>query len=116
MDFLWKDHLTMMDELREAVRLRAYGQKEPLIEYKREGHIAFNNMMKNIESMIADRITKIKKAEKIRNNSRIIIRKNIDPEKEKLKSFNRAKRNDPCPCGATHPDGSPVKFKKCHGK
>ncbi|MDA3814893.1 MAG: preprotein translocase subunit SecA [Patescibacteria group bacterium] len=116
MDFLWKDHLTMMDELREAVRLRAYGQKEPLIEYKREGHIAFNNMMKNIESMIADRITKIKKAEKIRNNSRIIIRNNIDPEKEKLKSFNRAKRNDPCPCGATHPDGSPVKFKKCHGK
>lgn len=116
MDFLWKDHLTMMDELREAVRLRAYGQKEPLVEYKREGHIAFKNMMENIESMIADRITKIKKAEKIRNSSRIIIRKNIDPTKEKLKNFSEVKRNDPCPCGATHPDGTPVKFKKCHGK
>ncbi|MCF7845510.1 MAG: preprotein translocase subunit SecA [Candidatus Pacebacteria bacterium] len=116
MDFLWKDHLTMMDELREAVRLRAYGQKEPLVEYKREGHIAFKNMMENIESMIADRITKIKKAEKIRNSSRIIIRKNIDPTKEKLKNFSGVKRNDPCPCGATHPDGTPVKFKKCHGK
>ncbi|MEA2092882.1 MAG: preprotein translocase subunit SecA [Patescibacteria group bacterium] len=116
MDFLWKDHLTMMDELREAVRLRAYGQKEPLVEYKKEGHIAFSNMMKNIESMIADRITKIKKAEKTRNSSRIIIRKNIDPAKEKLKNFSGVKRNDPCPCGATHPDGTPVKFKKCHGK
>jgi preprotein translocase subunit SecA len=116
MDFLWKDHLTMMDDLREAVRLRAYGQKEPLVEYKREGHIAFNSMMENIESMISERITKIKKAQKIRNNSRIIIRKNIDPEKEKTKDFSGVKRNDPCPCGATHPDGTPVKFKKCHGK
>ncbi len=116
MDFLWKDHLTMMDDLREAVRLRAYGQKEPLVEYKREGHIAFNSMMENIESMISERITKIKKAQKIRNNSRIIIRKNIDPEKEKAKDFSGVKRNDPCPCGATHPDGTPVKFKKCHGK
>ncbi len=116
MDFLWKDHLTMMDEMREAVRLRAYGQKEPLVEYKREGHIAFKNMMNNIETMIADRITKVKKAEKRSIASRVIIRDNIDPEKEKLKDFNNVKRNDPCPCGAKYPDGHPVKFKKCHGK
>jgi preprotein translocase subunit SecA len=116
MDFLWKDHLTMMDELRRAVRLRAYGQKEPLVEYKREGHIAFQNMMKNIESMIADRIMKVKKVEKKREASRIIIRNNIDPEKEKQGDFGSVKRNDPCPCGAKYPDGRPVKFKKCHGK
>ncbi len=100
MDFLWKDHLTMMDELRESVRLRAYGQKDPLVEYKREGHQAFHNLMQNIESEIADRIFRVKKPKARAEGPRVVI---------KRKSEEVAKRNDPCPCG------SGKKYKKCHG-
>ncbi len=109
LDFLWKDHLTMMDELREAVRLRAYGQKDPLVEYKREGHKAFQDLMVNIEFEIAERILRVKKAEKRSISPRIMIKRNIEPAREKTKEKSVG-RNDPCHCG------SGKKYKKCHGK
>ncbi len=106
-DFLWKDHLTMMDELREAVRLRAYGQKDPLTEYKREGHKAFQELMVHIEEEIADRILKVKKA-KPRQTTRLVINSNVPTSESK--KFKSVGRNDLCPCG------SGKKYKKCHGK
>ncbi len=118
MDFLWRDHLTMMDELREAVRLRAYGQKDPLTEYKREGHIAFTELMRNIETRIADRVLRVKEAQKENFGPRkILIKNNIKPitEKEKTNGM-QVKRNDPCPCGAKKEDGRSVKYKHCCGK
>ncbi len=107
MDFLWKDHLTMMEELREAVKLRAYGQKDPLTEYKREGHQAFRNLMVNIEIEIIERISKVNVVKQRSTPQRIVIRKNIETKKD---GFKDVKRNDPCPCG------SGKKYKKCHGK
>jgi preprotein translocase subunit SecA len=108
MDFLWKDHLTMMDELREAVKLRAYGQKDPLTEYKREGHGAFRELMINIETEIIERILKVKVARQRPNAPRIIIRKNIEENSGSDKK--NIGRNSPCYCG------SGKKFKKCHGR
>ncbi len=108
MDFLWKDHLTMMEELREAVKLRAYGQKNPLVEYKREGHGAFRELMVNIENEILERIMKVSVARRVPTNQRIIIKRNIEPSKGAIQNKNVG-RNDPCPCG------SGKKFKKCHG-
>jgi preprotein translocase subunit SecA len=109
MDFLWKDHLTMMDELREAVKLRAYGQKDPLTEYKREGHGAFRELMVNIESEIIERILKVNVVRQKPSTSRIIIRRNVDVNEKGVENKNIG-RNDLCPCG------SGKKFKKCHGK
>ncbi len=118
MDFLWKEHLTMMDELREAVKLRAYGQKDPLTEYKREGHHAFQNLMVNIEAEIADRILRVKTARTRQSGQRIVLKRSADntprggsgqgsPKKDAR--YKNVGRNDPCPCG------SGKKFKKCHG-
>jgi len=109
MDFLWKDHLTMMDELREAVKLRAYGQKDPLTEYKREGHGAFRELMTNIEAEIIERILKVNVVKQKPSTSRIIIRRNVDVNEKSAENKNVG-RNDPCYCG------SGKKFKKCHGK
>jgi preprotein translocase subunit SecA len=109
MDFLWKDHLTMMEELREAVKLRAYGQKDPLTEYKREGHRAFRELMAVIETEIIERILKVNVVKQKPPTSRIIIRRNVDVNEKKPQEKNIG-RNDPCYCG------SGKKFKKCHGK
>ncbi len=116
MDFLWKEHLTMMEELREAVRLRAYGQKDPLTEYKREGHKAFRELMENIEMEIADRVLRVKTPQMRKESPRIVVRRNIEEKSTSGQSFRNIGRNDPCPCGAKTADGRPVKFKKCHGK
>jgi len=111
-DFLWKDHLTMMEELREAVRLRAYGQKDPLTEYKREGHKAFHDLMENMELEIAERILKVRKVKKNPSTPKITIKRKDVGSKEEGVSVrtSSAGRNDPCPCG------SGKKYKKCHGK
>ncbi len=108
MDFLWKDHLSMMEELREAVRLRAYGNKQPLIEYKREGHMAFQALMRNIETEVAERMLRIRAVQRRPVAQNITIR-NIANKiaKETIKKKKEVGRNDPCPCG------SGKKYKKC---
>jgi preprotein translocase subunit SecA len=115
MDFLWKDHLTMMDELREAVKLRAYGQKDPLTEYKKDGHLAFRELMQTIETEIADRILKVRMAKTKPISQRIVVRENIIPGEKKVEG-EKVGRNDPCPCGAKRADGQPMKYKNCCGK
>ena len=109
LDTLWQDHLSNMDHLRDSVRLRAYGGHDPLIEYKNEGHRMFQRLLEEIDMSIASSVFKA----------------NLQPQKQSSVSFGRpvlpkskdeVGRNDPCPCGAKHPDGSPVKYKKCHGK
>jgi preprotein translocase subunit SecA len=113
-DSLWVEHLEEMEAIRESVRLRAYGQKDPLVEYKNEGHIAFRNLINSWEKGISEMIFKIKSVSfapsaiekggaEIRNN-------NYTRSKRKIG------RNDPCYCGAKKPDGTPVKYKHCHGR
>jgi preprotein translocase subunit SecA len=118
-DTLWMEHLEAMDYLRSSVNLRAYGQREPLIEYKREGLMMFREMQNNFLEQVANLIIKIntdniqinleekeevKKVDYITNEKDI--NSNINPSS---KSEPEVGRNDPCPCG------SGKKYKKCHG-
>jgi len=64
LDAIWMDHLTYMDYLRSGVGLRGYASRDPLVEYKNEGHIAFEKMVANVLSTIADRIARVKLEEK----------------------------------------------------
>ncbi len=103
LDALWMDHLENMEYLRDSVRLRAYGQQDPLVEYKNEGHKMFKQLLSIIESSIVQTILKVSLAEK---PSPAV--QQYQPTSA-LKQKTKVGRNDPCPCG------SGKKFKKCHG-
>lgn len=119
-DLFWMDHLEMMDYLRGSVNLRAYGQRDPLVEYKKEGLRLFKQM----EYSIADAVMKtipemtltIKKAEEVKvvehqDAPSGITGTSQQPKEKDVTSIStpQAGRNDPCPCG------SGKKYKKCHG-
>ncbi|HXK40739.1 MAG TPA: preprotein translocase subunit SecA, partial [Candidatus Paceibacterota bacterium] len=126
-DELWMDHIEAMEYLRDSVRLRAYGQRDPLVEYKIEGQKMFQQLMSSIGSQVANIIFKVslmKAPQQVKAQER---RPDIVKEKHKHNEVinepahrpataqPRVGRNDPCPCGAINPDGSPKKYKKCHG-
>ena len=100
MDLLWMNHLENIEALRESVRIRAYGQRDPLIEYRRESKMLFDDLEKNLEGWIFAHLFKLR-AEKS-EEGRPMITLNVASDK--------VGRNDPCPCG------SGKKYKKCHGK
>jgi len=103
-DLLWMEHLDSMEHVRDSVRLRAYGQKDPLVEYKSEGHKMFKQLLNTLEVTIANTILKAKTAPKETPGE---VRA---PVSVKTSGDKKVGRNDPCPCG------SGKKFKKCHGK
>ena len=114
-DRLWIDHLDAMDNLREGVGLRGYGQQDPLVEYKKEAYTSFEKLMGMIEEEVIKRLFRIQVAQpppQYRN-----IQTNIDTkDKMGLKPSTKTKpgRNDPCPCGKIDPKtGKPIKYKKC---
>src|SRR5699024_6799840 len=116
-DQKWMDHIDQMDQLRQGIHLRAYGQNDPLREYQLEGFQMFEQMIVAIEEEVA---TYIMKAEVQQNLEREQVVKDTQAvsgeqeETEKKKTpFVRAERvgrNDPCPCG------SGKKYKNCHGR
>ncbi len=110
-DTLWQDHLSYMDHVRDSVRLRAYAGRDPLVEYKNEGHKAFGQLLQMLDASIAENILKAGIAKK----SQIPNPKSQTNPKFQIKN-SKIGRNDPCPCGAKHPDGRPMKYKHCHGK
>jgi len=101
LDTFWIEHLEDMGHLRDSVRLRAYGQQDPLVEYKREGHRMFQQLLSKIENTIANALMKveIKVQRSPMSNSKVAQR----PGK-------KIGRNEPCYCG------SGKKYKKCCGK
>jgi preprotein translocase subunit SecA len=109
LDAFWVEHLENMSRLRDSVGLRAYGQKDPLVEYKTEGHKMFRQLLQAIEAAIAENI--------FRADFQAI----AEPEKPIGKEFRpsagrgrKIGRNDPCPCGKVNPEtGKPMKYKKC---
>ena len=135
-DAKWKDHLYAMDTLREGIGLRAYGQRDPLVEYKREAFNMFSEMIAGIESESTEAIFKVqaKAPEKFRGAFSSVSKEAVHPEALKFQdssneqdvthspapvqsSYLKVGRNDPCPCGKTDPKtGSPLKYKKCCGK
>ncbi|HZX01107.1 MAG TPA: preprotein translocase subunit SecA [Candidatus Paceibacterota bacterium] len=102
LDFFWMNHLEDIEALVESVRLRAYGQKDPLVEYRREGRILFDTMNATFESWAFINVFKLEKLPQVETSTRA-----IQPQKVEFKDVGR---NDACPCG------SGKKYKKCHGK
>ena len=100
LDNLWMNHLEDMEYLRDSVRLRAYGQRDPLVEYKNEGRQLFRDLLFNFEAQVATIILKVQPPQKKIENLKLKI-ENSQP---------KVGRNDPCPCG------SGKKYKRCHGK
>jgi preprotein translocase subunit SecA len=107
------DHLDAMDDLREGVGLRAYGQKDPLIEYKLEAMEMFNHMIGTIQSETVRNLFTIeiaKEPEKPRRVIEIGSQGSTEPPAPVKNTEKKVGRNDPCPCG------SGKKYKFCHGK
>ena len=98
LDFFWMDHLEAMDHLRDSVRLRAYGQQDPLIEYKNEGHRMFRNFLDTVESAI------VKAVFAADMPAQPSVPMFSEPSSSAAKKVGR---NDPCPCS------SGKKYKKC---
>ncbi|MBL8071108.1 MAG: preprotein translocase subunit SecA [Nitrospira sp.] len=118
-DHHWKDHLLGMDHLRDGIGLRGYGQKDPLIEYKREGFDMFSSMMDRIKSDVLERMFRVQAvrgeqppppAPEPTPPPRMVLNRSDEPVTQTVQSqADKTGRNDPCPCG------SGKKFKKCHG-
>jgi preprotein translocase subunit SecA len=110
LDMLWMDHLENMEYLRDSVRLRAYGQQDPLVEYKNEGHKMFRGLLSIMESSIINTILRVSLAQT--PTPKNIGRPSPSSAGTGARFAPGAKigRNDPCPCG------SGKKYKRCHGK
>jgi len=100
LDMLWMGHLEEMESLRDSVRLRAYGQQDPLVEYKSEGHRMFRKLLDILELNI---INAVLKANLTREPASAVKQSQVSEKAE-------VGRNDLCPCG------SGKKYKKCCGK
>ncbi|MEK7665122.1 MAG: preprotein translocase subunit SecA [Patescibacteria group bacterium] len=110
-DNLWQEHLSNMEHVRDSVRLRAYGGKDPLVEYKNEGRKMFYQLLEEIDTNIANNILKASLPQQ-NTASRKYIDGNARGKNNSATSdvAQTIGRNDPCPCG------SGKKYKKCHGK
>ena len=103
-DFNWKSHIQYLEQLRQVIGLRSYGQRDPLVEYKKEAFNLFSNLL---EKLKFDYI-KILMNLKVYNEPTEKLNQSIS--KEKFKNLGKKiSRNDPCHCG------SGKKFKKCCG-
>jgi preprotein translocase subunit SecA len=120
-DTCWKEHLYDLDQLRKGIGLRAYGQKDPLIEYKSESNALFQNMMRRIREETLEYLFRLQIVpQPVRRATPVISgapRKEKEPvlvtsgsSKESVNLPKKIGRNDPCPCG------SGKKYKKCCGK
>ncbi len=134
-DTLWKHHLKIMDALKEGIHLEAYGQKNPEIEYKKQGFELFETMLAKVEENVTETLFRAEgpseaeierlRQQRIEEEQRIILSRqqaramaaeSAEPTQGRVvhqggtykRSFQKIGRNDPCPCG------SGKKFKKCH--
>ena len=133
-DMKWQEHLENLDALREAVNLRAYGQKNPLLEYKLEGFEIFDKMIDEIRKVIVRKVINVKverySEQPQRNQMASVathqesaqfdshrnmasqsgaVTSNPTGNVQVVRSTPKVGRNDPCPCG------SGKKYKHCHG-
>ena len=125
LDSAWREHLYAMDSMKTGIRLRAYNQKDPLVEYKKESYNLFGELINDIKFNTiktlqiiqfkvesaeeeAKRIAEQLAEEKRLSNSQIKL--NLSSDSEESSSEKKIARNDPCPCG------SGKKYKQCCGK
>jgi preprotein translocase subunit SecA len=95
-DTLWQEHLDTMEHLRDSVRLRGYGQRDPLIEFKNEGFQLFQRLLAEVNKMVVYTIFKVD-----------VVQQPQSPISKPQSQNKEIGRNDPCPCG------SGKKYKKC---
>ncbi len=131
-DNLWVDHLVAIDYLRTGIGLRGYGQRDPLVEYKKETYRMFHELLDAINKEVVYLIYKINIG--IQLAPSVMAKGNLQlsgasktsgsnglallsvGNKQKNSDGSKVGRNDPCVCGATNSDGTPKKYKKCCGK
>ena len=101
-DLFWVEHLTAMEHLRQGIGLRAVGQEQPLVVYKREGHALFQALLASIQYDVVHSIYHVGIAKQAPQGPQ--------KKKEAVPVGKRVGRNDPCPCG------SGKKYKHCCGK
>ncbi len=117
-DEKWMDHIDAMEQLKQGVNLRAYGQRDPVTEFKYESYDMFNEMTANIDTDVIKTLLHLVPAEKV---ERVNLVRNMvanfneaqkagnEKPKPKVNKTEKVGRNDPCPCG------SGKKYKKCCG-
>lgn len=115
-DTKWMDHIDEMDQLRQGIGLRAYGQVDPLIEYKKIAFDMFEDLIHSIQEDTVKFLYRIQvnkdnklKREKVLKPVSTNINGEGDNKKQPVVKEKKVGRNDPCPCG------SGKKYKKCCG-
>ncbi|SEA39894.1 preprotein translocase subunit SecA [Thalassobacillus cyri] len=117
-DQKWMDHIDQMDQLRQGIHLRAYGQTDPLREYQMEGFSMFEQMVQNIEEEVSRYVMKAEvrnnlQRQEVAQGAKAVSGSEQSEEKKTRKPYVKKEdvgRNDPCPCG------SGKKYKNCHGR
>ena len=108
-DKMWMDHIDMMDQLKEGIRLRAYGQRDPIIEYRKEGFDMFEEMIASIQSETLKFLYfgrfESQPVQKAPQGTA-----NCGEPQAPANAGEKIGRNSPCPCG------SGKKYKNCCGK
>ena len=101
----WKSHIQYLEQLRQVIGLRSYGQRDPLVEYKKEAFLLFENLLGKLKTDLVTMLLNLKIVQKEEENN------SQNKVKENLKSIAKSKigRNEPCPCG------SGKKYKHCCG-
>jgi len=101
-DQFWKNHLSEMDYLRSGIGLRAMGQRDPLVEYQKEGYDLFEELIYNVKLSVIRLLLNF-------DSSEIKYEETKQKKVEKQSNNEKIGRNEPCHCG------SGLKYKKCHG-
>jgi len=101
MDFLWRSHLQYLEQLRQVIGLRSYGQKDPLAEFRREAFQLFESLLFKI---------KVETIKFLINTNIVVEEKNEQIQKNNLVKKRKVSRNEPCTCG------SGKKYKHCCGR
>ncbi len=119
-DMFWVEHLEAIDYMRGSVRLRAYGQRDPLVEFKKEGLSLFKEMELAIFGNVLELLAKLEgelkteevKIKEVHDQAELILNSGSAQSSSSAPQSKGDKvgRNDPCPCG------SGLKYKKCHGR
>ena len=101
----WKSHIQYLEQLRQVIGLRSYGQRDPLVEYKKEAFLLFENLLGKLKTDLVTMLLNLRIIEKEEEDN------SQNKVKENLKSIAKSKigRNEPCPCG------SGKKYKHCCG-
>ncbi|NLJ68368.1 MAG: preprotein translocase subunit SecA [Firmicutes bacterium] len=119
MDSKWMEHLRAMDDLREGIGLRAYGQRDPLMEYKFEAYEMFQAMLQEMQEDVIQLLFRVRlvSEEQQRQQDRLaqaVTNRNGDGDggnkQVPVRRETKVGRNDPCPCG------SGKKYKRCCGR